>query len=314
MGQVVDPVVLEKGLKSQFFQAYKDTPTVWQNIATRVPSTGPSEKYGWLGQAPGMREWTDERLPKGLLEHEYTIVNRHFESTIAVDRDALADDQTGQITVRIQDLGRKAKKHPDSLLIELLNNGASAGYTSYDGAIFYSDAHVEGDNGSQDNTTSYTVASDNTTEPTTSECLAMFTQAVKAMMDLLDDQGERIVTDMQGLALLCPASVGFKFKEAFNSTLVSATTNVFAGAADVIVVPTLTDPAVTTSDRYVHLLKVDSPIRPFIFQERQPVQFSSLTGESDAGFTRRFYQYGVDARYNVGYGMWPYAVRVTITT
>ena len=314
MGQVVDPVVLEKGLKSQFFQAYRDTPTIWQLIATHVPSTGPSEKYGWLGQAPGMREWLDERIPKGLIEHEYTIVNRHFEATIAVDRDSLADDQTGQVGVRIRDLGRKAKKHPDALLVELLNNGATAGYVSYDGAIYYSAAHVEGAYGSQSNVVSHTIASDNTTEPTTTECLGMFTKAVKQMMSLLDDQGERMVTDLQGLALVCPASVGFRFKEAFSSTLVSATTNIFAGAADVVIVPTLTDPATTTQDRYVHLLKVDAPVRPFIFQERQPVQFASLTGESDAGFTRRYYQYGVDARYNVGYGMWAYAVRVTITT
>ncbi len=314
MGQVVDPVVLEKGLKSQFFQAYKDSPTLWQRIATHVPSTGPSEKYGWLGQAPGMREWTDERIPKGLIEHEYTIVNRHYEATIAVDRDSLADDQTGQIMLRVRDLARRAKKHPDALLIDLLNSGATAGYTSYDGAVFYSNAHVEGDYGSQDNTASYTVAADNTTEPTTAECIAMFTLAVKQMMGLLDDQGERFVSEMDGLALLCPASVGFKFKEALMSPVVEATTNILAGAADVIVAPTLTDPATTTSDRFVHLLKVDAPVRPFIFQERQPVQFASLTGESDAGFTRRYFQYGVDARYNVGYGLWPYAVRVTITT
>jgi len=247
-------------------------------------------------------------------EHQYTIVNRHFEATIAVDRDSLADDQTGQIGVRIRDLGRKAKKHPDALLVDLLNHGATEGYRSYDGAVFYSNAHVEGDYANQSNITSFTVASDNTTEPTTTECMAMFTQAVKAMMDLLDDQGERFVTDMQGLTLVCPASVGFRFKEAFTSTLVSSTTNIFAGAADVMIVPTLTDPSNATSDRYVHLLKTDAPIRPMIFQERQAAQFASLTGESDAGFTRRFYQYGVDARYNLGYGLWAYAVRITITT
>jgi phage major head subunit gpT-like protein len=41
-----------------------------------------------------------------------------------------------------------------------------------------------------------------------------------------------------------------------------------------------------------------------IFQSRVPVEFAALEGESESGFMRDQYFYGVRARYNVGYGLW----------
>ncbi len=70
------PRLLEAGLKTVFFEAYDASPADFERIVTVVPSEQDSETYAWLGSVPRMREFKDERLPAGLLEHEYSIRNR----------------------------------------------------------------------------------------------------------------------------------------------------------------------------------------------------------------------------------------------
>lgn len=54
------------------------------------------------------------------------------------------------------------------------------------------------------------------------------------------------------------------------------------------------------------------PIRPLIFQRRKPYQLHRMDRDTDANvFMRNEYLYGVDARVNVGYGLWQLAVRST---
>ena len=49
-------------------------------------------------------------------------------------------------------------------------------------------------------------------------------------------------------------------------------------------------------------------LRPFIFQNRAPVEFTALENQSDEGFRREKYLYGVRARYRLTYAMWQYAI------
>ena len=63
-----------------------------------------------------------------------------------------------------------------------------------------------------------------------------------------------------------------------------------------------------------YLLKSDGVVRPFIFQDREPVEFTALTENSDEGFRREKFLYGVRARYRITYGYWQFAVRVDFTT
>ncbi|ADU63407.1 MAG: Mu-like prophage major head subunit gpT family protein [Pseudodesulfovibrio sp.] len=56
------------------------------------------------------------------------------------------------------------------------------------------------------------------------------------------------------------------------------------------------------------LLDTSRVIKPLIFQKRKDYTFVSLDKETDANvFNRREYLYGVDARCNVGYGLWQMA-------
>ncbi|HQE27629.1 MAG TPA: Mu-like prophage major head subunit gpT family protein, partial [Phycisphaerae bacterium] len=56
-------------------------------------------------------------------------------------------------------------------------------------------------------------------------------------------------------------------------------------------------------------LKTDGVVRPFIFQDREPVEFGALTENSEEGFKREKLLFGVRARYRLTYGYWQFAIR-----
>jgi phage major head subunit gpT-like protein len=60
-------------------------------------------------------------------------------------------------------------------------------------------------------------------------------------------------------------------------------------------------------------LKTDASIRPFVFLDRIPLEFTALENQSEEGFMRDRFLYGVRARYRLTYGLWQHAVKVTFT-
>ncbi len=302
---VINTGLLTKGLRSEFFARFGKAPTHYQELATRIPSNSDSENYRWLGSVPGMREWGSGRLARGMRSEAYSVENLKYEATIEVDRDEIADDKTGQIRIRIGELAERAASHKDYLAAALLINGETAGFNSYDGVSFLSDAHESGESGVQSNRIGLAVA--DPTDPTVEEFKAALKTAISKMMGLKDDRGEAMSISASGLVCVVPTTMYFTALETLNATLIGDTSNVMAGAARVIALPWLSDPAKW------YLLKTDGVVRPFIFQDREPIEFTSLTADSEEGFRREKYLYGVRARYRVTYGYWQYAVRVEFT-
>ena len=302
---VINTGLLTKGLRSEFFNRFKDTPSHYGNWATRIPSTSDAESYKWLGTVPRMREWGNGRLAKGLRTESYSVENLKYEATIEVDRDEISDDQTGQIRIRVGEMAQAAATHKDYLLSQLLINGGSSGYNSYDGVSFFNASHVSGSSGAQSNT--LTPAAAKASEPTTEEFKAAVAGAIAAMLGFKDDQGEPVPLSMSGLVCVVPPSMLFTAMEAINASVISQTSNVMQGAAQVIALPWLS----TASTWY--LLKTDGVVRPFIFQDREPIEFKSLAEDSEEEFKREKFLYGVRARYRMTYGYWQYAVRSVFT-
>ncbi len=248
-----------------------------------------------------MREWGTGRLAKGLRTESYSVENLKYEATIEVDRDEISDDQTGQIRVRVAELAQRAATHKDYLISQLLINGETSGYNSYDGVSFFNDAHVSGASSNQDNLLDYDVSAPDT--PTVEEFKGALKQAISQMLGFKDDQGEPMLISATGLVCVVPPPMYFTALEAINATLINNTTNVLEGVARVTSLPWLTD----VSKWY--LLKTDGVVRPFIFQDREPTEFGSLTEGTEEGFKREKFLFGVRARYRMTYGYWQYAVR-----
>jgi len=299
---VINTGLLTKGLRSEFFDRFDKTTTHYQQLATRIASTSDAETYKWLGTVPRMREWGTGRLAKGLRTESYSVENLKYEATLEVDRDEIADDQTGQIRIRVGELAQRAATHKDYLLAQLLINGASAGHTSYDGVTFFNSAHVSGGSGSQSNDLTFAAAAVSN-EPTTEEFKGALKQAIAQLLTFKDDQGEPLPLNLGGLTCVVPPSMLFTAMEALNASVISQTSNIMEGAARVVAMPWL------ASATTWYLLKTDGVVRPFIFQDREPVEFGSLTEASEEGFKREKLLFGVRARYRMTYGYWQFAIR-----
>ena len=128
-----------KTFSTIFNQALEIAKSQVDLVAMRVPSTGRSVDYKWLGTFPNMREWLGDRVIKDLSGFHYELLNKSYESTIEVDRDDIMDDQIGVYTPMIQGLAQAAKIHPDILAFALL----AAGFNTkcFDGQYFFDTDH-----------------------------------------------------------------------------------------------------------------------------------------------------------------------------
>lgn len=291
------PDLLLPGLRADFAAAYQaelDT-SVTERLATVINTTQPIQKYPWLGAVPPLREFVDERRPSGLAAYAVSIEDKVFESTISVDRKAIEDDQLDLIRLRIRDLAYRIAQHRHQMVVEALAAGFAA--TAYDGATFFSTTHALPDGSSYSN------------RATDSLSATSLASAISAMMLVPDDTG--IPLGVQPDTLVVGPKNQWTALELVESETVVSTSgdfvsnyaNVFHGRLRVVVSPFLRD----ASDDYWFLLDTKRPVRGLILQQRSdvPVEFNAMESHnSESGFMRDRYLYGVRARYNVGYGLW----------
>lgn len=272
-----------------FNQSFEDVEPNYTKVAMEVPSAGSDENYAWLGQMPSMRKWVGDRVIQNLIAHSYVIKNEHFEMTISVDRDNIADDKIGIYKPIIQDLAESTKKHPDELVFTLLGDGFTK--ECYDGKPFFAADHpVYGKSGAVQNN-----------KGTSKLAPSSYNEARTQIMLTKDDHGKslKIVPD---LLVVSPQNEAVA-REILFADLIAGTTNVNKNTCDLLVVPELAD-----YPNQWCLLCTKRAIRPFVFQTREPAKFVSLDQDSDENvFMRKEYLYGVDARYNAGYGLWQLA-------
>jgi len=298
------------GIRGDFFNRFSQVTTYYQDLTTRIPSTTGTERHRFLGATPMMREWGTGRLARGLNAESYDVDNQEYEATIEVDRKEIEDDQLGQIRIRVNELAETAATHKDYLLEALFANGATAGFVAYDGQPFFSDTHESGESGAQSNLVAASaVDADN---PTEAEWKLSMTAAIAAMMQLNNDRGDRMRISPDGLIAVVPPTMLFTALQALDVALVGGGTdpirqNVLQGAARVVSLPGL-----TATDAW-YLCKTNVTVRPFIFQERMPLEFQALAEGSEEAFKRNKFLYGVRARYALTYGYWQYAMKVTFS-
>lgn len=130
---------LRVGFKTTFQAGLGLAASQYALIAMTVASTNKSERYGWLAQIPGIREWLGDRLVRNLTEYDYEIKNRSFEQTIGVDRDDIEDDNLGTYGPLFSMMGQNVSTFPDTLIWPLLKAGFSG--KCFDGQPFFDTDH-----------------------------------------------------------------------------------------------------------------------------------------------------------------------------
>lgn len=296
--------LLAAGLKSNFFERFTalDALAMYRAVSTRVTSDKDRESYRWLGAPPPMREWGTGRKARDVIVEAWNVANQKYECTMEVDRDEISDDQTGQIRIRAMEVGEQAATHKDYLISQLLLNGGTG--TGFDGVAFFSTAHVSGASGSQSNSLSAAAATP--ASPTSAEFKKSFNDAISKMASLKNDQGQPANIGTSGLVAIVPPNSWAAAREALEAAVLNNTSNVLIGAARIMLSAWLPD-----NHTSWYLCKTDASMGPFIFQDREPIEFKSLEEGSDEEFLREKYLFGARARYAMAYGRWQHCMRTT---
>lgn len=291
------------------FQKEASAVKVWHpTICTIAPSDGADEQYGILGAMPSVREYLGDRQYSKLRGGTYTLANKEWEASLEIEKKDIADDRLGLYDGAVTSLAQRAARHPDKLLMTAIVNGEST--LCFDGQNFFDTDHAWGSSGSQDN--DLTGAAATATQPTVAEFLASYETMRSTMLSYVDDNGEPLHEDVitgmdSGLQFvaLVPPEYETVAKTAFNQALKgNGETNIVLDKPQVCMSTHLTSAAKW------YLFRVDVPLKPFIFQAREPL-VSSTAGESD--MNTKTMQFGTYARYNIGYGAWWNAVLYTFT-
>jgi phage major head subunit gpT-like protein len=291
-------VTLRKGLKASFIKAFNNAedPADVMPFIMETESTSNKEDYGWLGQSPSLTEWVDERKLKSLNEFEYEIVNKDYEATLSIDRNAIMDDQLGNVRVRIDDLGRKARIHPRKLFFETLVAGEVE--LCYDGQPFFSASHEEGDSGVQSNIVTGTGVTLSALSDDLDTCEAR-------LLSFKDDTGEPWNEGEVLMGIVCPVQLKRKFENLNTLAQINNSSNSMQGRISQITYSSrLTD----VNDYYVS--DISEGMKAIIKQNRMNPVFDSMEADSTDGFMKKKFAYGINYRVGFGYGLWQKMVKV----
>lgn len=302
-----------RSLTHKFDLKIRATKPFYPRIATVIPSDGADEEYGMLGSVPAIREWLADRQFHTPRAAKFTIENKLWESSIAVQKTHIRDDRMGLYGPMYEQLAVRAARHPDKLLLgDIVLNGTAATAISLDGQLFFDTDHAWGSSGAQDNDLTQNIVAPSA--PTIDEFKASVVLALQAMMLFKDDKGELLHDDVvfgagDGMELLAmvPINMLDVARKAFmpGITINNGETNVPISTADVVSTPHFGAAGV-----FWDLYRLDTPFKPYIFQAREPLT-RDTKGLDDIEF--KDVKFMTQARYNLGYGAWWNAVRTTFT-
>jgi phage major head subunit gpT-like protein len=309
----------DRNIQGMFYGAYEDTfaGSYADQLGMVCPSNSAQETYGFLGANPAMREWIGERQAQVLNKKQYTITNKSYEASMEIAQSDLQREKTGLLQRRMSTFASDAgADHWQQLLVDLINaNGAC-----YDGISFFSASHVFGDSGTQVNELGATqVPSSNvavTTAPTPTEFANCLLEAIGFMMTYKNDKGRLI--NGQARKFLIQVSTQQLFSAAVQATTGGMLSTNVANPLNGMMSKGYSfevqmEPRITSATDKFNLYRTDGGMKPFILQDEKAVETDILGPGSDHWFRRKAYLLGVDARRAVGYGLWEYASRITLT-
>lgn len=277
-------------LKTTFNNAFDATPTVWQKIAMKVPSTTGQNVYAWLSRFPKMQKWIDEKDVKALEAFKYTIVNDDYEATVEVDRNDIDDDNLGIYAPQAEGAGFSSKQLPDEIVMALANGVFTN--LCFDGKTFCAPDHKVG------RTTASNKGTKQLNASSQAAAIASFGAARIAMRKFKDSEG-RPMNITPNVLLVPPALEDIATVLMTNDRLDDGKANPYKNTAEVVVDGRL------TSDTAWFLLDTTKPVKPFIYQERKaPVFVQQTSPEAEGVFKRKKFLFGAEARAAGGYGFW----------
>lgn len=285
-------------------------------ISNLFGSDQSGETYAFLGQSPAMREWIGGRQAKGFTGNGITILNKHYEATIEIQKKDLRRDKTGQVQARVDEFADRGQTHWASLLSALLLNGAST--VCYDGQYFFDTDHSEGNSGTQSNKITVDISTlpaavhGVITAPSVEEAQQVLLAGIAQILSFKDDQGEPMNENARRFTAVVPTSLFLVFSAAVAAiTTAALQQNLNANLIRGITIDIEMNARLTWTDT-IAIFRTDSPIKAFIRQSEQDIELKAKAENSEFEFDNDAWQFGIDGWRGVGYGYWQRAVMVTM--
>lgn len=287
-----------QGFHALFLKGAGSAKPFYPTLSMRVDSAGPQEVHQIEASFPTIREWIGPRQASAIKFFEQTIVNKKYEGTLEIPREAYDDDILGSFNRQARLLGVQAVLQPDQLAKTLLVNGFTA--NCWDTKKFFAANHPTKD-GTNDNVMTggaAALSADN------------FEAARAKLRKMKEWNGEPIDYEAMGMTLrliVAPNLEGTAKRIVAAETTSSGATNVNYKAAE---------PAVWSRlpDNYWYLAagSADQTMAPLIFQSRdEPELVSKVNIGDDIVFTNDVVQHGVRGRWAMGYGWYQFIVGST---
>lgn len=291
---------LQTSVSTIFRSAYRDTATPILQLATRVVSNHKVETYGWMQRLLEMREWIGPRVIQGMATQAYTLENKTFEATLAVDTEEIADDSLGLFSPRVEEFGRVGARIWERLLIDALVNGNAATSLGFDGVAFFSTAHTLNPAGNQSNAIS---------GGTSAFSEINLDIGIAAMRRYTGEDGRFL--GVKPTHIVIPPELEITVRKVLKAALIAnGGTNVFNGILEIIVIPELAASGSQGATSVWYLVDLSAPIKPLLLQVRKPVQLVSKANLTDDNvFWQKQFVWGIDCRGVAGYGPWWLACR-----
>lgn len=272
-----------------FDMKLKNTPTVYQDIATVIPGVSERVEFKWLSSIPVLRKWIGDRAIQRLRGETQALTTDWWANGIEVDIDDLNNEaKLGMIVVRIRSMAQACARRMDDQVVQYYVNGfAGTLGVTYDNQFLYDVDHTAAGNGTG-------VAQNNViTGPVNS---ANFNSGLQKGMLFVDDEGEPIGVNLT-TALAGPQqqlTLRTLLKQEYQA---GGATNVDAGMAKPMISPRITGTQ--------WFLLSDEEIKSVILGIEVSPQFASMDRpDSPEMFTRRNALYGSHTKFGLCYGMW----------
>lgn len=286
------------GVKTNFVKGYTDEAADWQSITgAPIPANGLDATYTWLDELSAFDYYDKSGAIKesSSAQHSYTVKNRPFGLNWTVSEREVRADNTGQIMLRARQMGNGAAHFYNDKLAYIMEYASESagceGSTLFNGQYFWDGSHPADTGNTHSNLGSSALAQ--TALETTIYTMRGFTGRT----------GKRL--GVRPTHLVVPPELEFTAKRILLSNQEPATANnainPMQGRVKLIVLDSLTN----ATDWYV--LDLSKPVRPFFYQEAQPLrvmsQEGSLTG-SDEYIKNRSYTFSADGEGAFGCSLW----------
>lgn len=255
-----------------------------------VTSTGAEENYNWIGDVPQFEEWTGDRPHAPLRADGFYLRNKNFATGIICSADDIEDDRLNMIAPRINGLVTAYGVHIFTEMVRLIEEGS--GLECYDGKNFFATDHSTGSSGTQIN---YSTGGGSALSSST------FRTYRARMMEYKNDRG--VLMAVKPTHLFCGTSLEGTAEEILKAERLSTgETNVDRNKCEIMVIPGL------ASSTMWGLADLSKPIKPFIKQNRRPLDITALTDPTSPDYYNdRTCKFGADYRGAYGVGLWQLA-------